>query len=487
MPDAAIIDRTLDALRVSTDPPPGHGTLPCPQCSNWIPLRDAYTALDPRVNPASFARTLTFCNYVCAETWASAWQAALPACGRCGEPHSANMAAHFEGGLVEPLCGYCYARVICPSCNQARPRDGSRIRTGVCQLCQPDLPNCAGCAVTIPWDSGLDVDGADYCNGCAVTCGACSETILADDASTTVSEDYVCDNCLGEYELCNECERYVYRDSAQYDDDSDAYYCWHCYDSRSRRYDESELIQNYSYKPTPHFDGRRHVEPGNALYMGVELEVEVRSGESVDEAAHYGTGQLGDIAYLKSDSSIRRGFEIVTHPLSFEYWQKKFPAASIEAGSNLYRSYGYDTTGFHIHLSKAAFGNLHLYKFCRFHYDNQALIEAVAQRSSPEWAAFRAEDKEFLVAYAKQKAGNYSRYVPVNMQNADTVELRYFKGNILAQAIRKNVQFAHAVYMFSKDNPLRAMNADKFCMFVSEHASDYRELRWYMNAKGYSC
>jgi hypothetical protein len=55
-----------------------------------------------------------------------------------------------------------------------------------------------------------------------------------------------------------------------------------------------------------------------------------------------------------------------------------------------------------------------------------------------------------LPSLVKGKSANGDRYVAINFQNHATVELRYFKGNILRAAILKNVEYVQSLYDYTK-------------------------------------
>ncbi len=45
--------------------------------------------------------------------------------------------------------------------------------------------------------------------------------------------------------------------------------------------------------------------------------------------------------------------------------------------------------------------------------------------------------------------GSAERYVPVNVQNEETLELRYMAGSINPEMIRKNIEWVQALYDFT--------------------------------------
>ncbi len=80
------------------------------------------------------------------------------------------------------------------------------------------------------------------------------------------------------------------------------------------------MFNDYSYKPDPIFRGN------GKRYFGVELEID-NGGKDDDNAC-----ELLDTAnrdceniYIKTDSSLSDGLEIVTHPMTLDYHLNSMP------------------------------------------------------------------------------------------------------------------------------------------------------------------
>ena len=116
-----------------------------------------------------------------------------------------------------------------------------------------------------------------------------------------------------------DCGRLIHYDDAYYDEeeDDDGPYCYDCYDRRRDRH----VIKNYYYKPVPLFYGK------GPRYFGVELEID-NGGESDSNARailERANVEGKEYAYVKHDGSLDDGFEIVTHPLSYNCHMNEFP------------------------------------------------------------------------------------------------------------------------------------------------------------------
>jgi hypothetical protein len=218
---------------------------------------------------------------------------------------------------------------------------------------------CAACAPTIPPDQDpIPVDGDSLCSDCAagaVYCAECSERTR--DPHLTVADTELCAECVRRWSRCDECHLYARYITAIIggpdvcEDCAEQYpVCDDC-DNRCQGTDEVEGgnevcsdcrrddyrecddcytlipsiedycascaldhpchdgIHSYDYKPEPHFHGR------GPLFLGLELELKTPNNSLV-EAAETALEELGDLGYLKTDSSIHgSGFELVAHSL----------------------------------------------------------------------------------------------------------------------------------------------------------------------------
>ncbi|NIT79975.1 MAG: hypothetical protein GWO44_24495, partial [Thermoplasmata archaeon] len=72
-------------------------------------------------------------------------------------------------------------------------------------------------------------------------------------------------------------------------------------------------------------------------------------------------------------------------------------------------------------------------------------------------ANFLGVDRARLLEIAKKKGkfDNPERYVAVNLRNEYTLELRYMRGGVAPKEIKKNIQWAQALYEFSDYIDLR--------------------------------
>lgn len=190
------------------------------------------------------------------------------------------------------------------------------------------------------------------------------------------------------------------------------------------------------------------------LFMGVELETEralphlgpwyARARESYESPR---------FTYCKSDGSLgEEGVEFVTMPATLSAFRALFPWDAMrelnEAGA---RSW-YAGCGLHVHVARSAFTDpLHLARFVLLQTRNADECIALAGRNSEQWASW--DDSELaergaLPDYVKGKRSG-ARYRALNFQPRETVELRYFRGNLRKNGLLRVVEFVAALHDYS--------------------------------------
>ena len=308
-------------------------------------------------------------------------------------------------------------------------------RTFVCDICGHERP----------WDERAEFDGQSLCADClnahTVLCVECGGRIWSDDNAGSRDEP-LCQDCYDDnYTSCCRCGRQLREDQAYYES-SDEYderpYCSQCYAAL----DKDQSIHHYYYKPKAVFHGE------GPRFFGVELEID-GAGERASHALALLNiaNRNGDCAYIKHDGSLDDGLEIVTHPMSLEYHLREMPWEALcrKAVSLGYLSHRTSTCGLHVHVSRSAFGETEaaqeaaiarvLYFFER-HWEELLKFSRRTPRQLERWAArygYKEQPMEIL-DFAK-KGYHGGRYTCVNLQNADTVEFRMFRGTLKPNTI----------------------------------------------------
>ena len=371
--------------------------------------------------------------------------------------------------------------IICPSCSGQRYATASE-RTDIhteCTRCAAIPNNCAMCGN--PARIGRPL----------VT----MERLLIQDAygSWQVHRRKICASCQGEMGYCAHNEARIANlyeipdccadgdeDEEEYDEDGNLV--------QRRRARRTNRIHQYSYKPSPiyHLGKQEKPEQRNKLHYGMELEVEVPPGVDFNVLL---TQIEASWLYAKSDSSISNGFELVSHPFTFE-WMRENRSEFEKRWKHLLaagcRSHNTNTCGTHVHMSKDAFTSFHLYKFMNFIYSNPQFVKHISQRHGDgmeHYASLHREIPELMIRKARRKQGNMnedqgrdSRRVAVNLENTHTVELRFFRGNLRPDRFFKNIEFCEALYQFSKQAALDELTAASFTAWTTRQRKTYPNL-----------
>lgn len=281
--------------------------------------------------------------------------------------------------------------------------------------------------------------------------------IMLHPIRSTVFHEFICGNCVenSDWWHCEYCGLHVQGEDF-YSEVRDMTMCDICYDSEfecsncgSPRWEShhtchsDDIIHDYSYKPDPRFYGVAD------YHFGIELEVEVDEDEDRYVIAEDVTDFFGDRVYVKDDGSLDNGFEIVTHPHSFQEFSRLDLSILRRLARKGCRSWDTMSCGLHVHISRTAFKDKdHELKFQKLIYDNQRMVEAIAGRSS-EYARFN--DKGKLVPKIKHPSDLLQRYEAVNSIPDHTLEIRVFRGSLNERRVRSAVEFLRAGIEYTRD------------------------------------
>lgn len=287
----------------------------------------------------------------------------------------------------------------------------------------------------------------------------------------------------------------------------DGLFCEPCNDAIIDRYYESDddnddddndyegVIHSYSYKPRPSFmrsdgthsayvnrlpeivgkDGLTRMNPRTTLTMGFELETQfVQNGhfsQNIPRELLDSVNRQGDESdiYIKEDSSVYNGFEIVSHPGELDYFMNHFQWRGIEKLARQgFQAWKRPCCGLHVHVAKSAFADTsHKFKFIAFIYKNKSEMIQLSGRESHDYASY--DLKRFLnshrdwiddngnlvratnlIKMAKGEDVNSSRSVAVNIQPEKTIELRLFRPSLKTETVKVALQFCDALFNYSE-------------------------------------
>lgn len=380
----------------------------------------------------------------------------------------------------------------------------------------PEL-TCASCTAEVSEDDAYYISHSNdvSCSECKVICERCDDTGWQNDDWYYVDQSEMwCQSCMESHaNYCDDCNEY-HTGSSYYTEDTNSSYCENCIGNAyfcedcdayytngcdDHSGDDARVIHDYSYRPDPIFHSTDKEE---RLFFGLEIEVEASRNRS--ESAEYASRLEGyDLAYLKSDGSLNCGFEIVTHPMTHDFYKNEanelwdtLEALRSRAGIRV-KAWDATTTGLHIHISRTGFtGGAHMHRFLRLVYDNQTLYEAIAGRSSSRWAKFDdaqtdyvSEDEEGTRQWKSRRnlkskldnARNSDRYSAVNTQNHATLEMRIFRSSVNGDTVKSFIDLAHASVEYTRGLSVRdirqgALDSDIFMQYIRDKSVLYPEL-----------
>lgn len=381
--------------------------------------------------------------------------------------------------------------------------DGNYI--ALCKECSKhwNVQRCATCNTLFIADDGETYHGEYYCGECVEdwdTCTDCGRLVPDFAQRTLYNGDVICDDCYGEnYFTCDRCGE-IYHMDDRYTYGSE----WLCCDCAEEvddydRYDEEEAyVHVYNWKPRGIFydsEGKSNYS-SDKLYYGIELEVSGSHRHAPDFLSFFNDTDFGNetSVYLKSDCSIREGgFEIVTHPMTFDYIKDTFMNTMSEALQDLRKKHfrGHNYGGMHVHLSRSAVS------FQQWDYISQMLA---APENKKAWL-FLTQRKESEIsqwarlncrpAYSTEQAKRYyeggsnfgmSRYVALNVTN-NTVEFRIFNSNLRPERVMKNLEVCQSLYDFTKPVQRKNISMPMYIKYVRKHADRYPNLAAFLDEK----
>lgn len=355
---------------------------------------------------------------------------------------------------------------------------------------------CSICGEGHPPSQCTIFDDQELCPQCledeTLLCDACGRRIWR-DSNAGNSDTPLCQSCYDyHYTECSRCGAIIRSEDACYhgdDPECEEPICERCY----ARWEPHRSINDYYYKPEPIFYGN------GSRYFGVELEID-GAGElssNADRILELANVQR-ELIYCKHDGSLDDGFEIVTHPMTYDYHVKELPWAAIlsQVISMGYQSHKARTCGLHVHVNRSTFGATEMEQdaciarvlyFFEKHWEELLKFSRRTELQLKRWAArygYKEQPMEIL-DHAKKGYGG-GRYSSVNLQNADTIEFRIFRGTLKYNTLIATLQMVDRICDVAinlSDEELKAM---PWTTFISgcqqpELVQYLKERRLYVN------
>jgi hypothetical protein len=326
----------------------------------------------------------------------------------------------------------------------------------ICESCYDDLYDiCSDCGGEFLRDALIESSERNpklYCGTCYThtftSCHSCDKEIRRDSAYEVFGDSY-CENCYSDrFTTCENCGCEMDRDDVHYDS-RDRACCDDCYRDEESRYihEHHEWEGRLSFYP----EATRDEKP-DALYLGVELETEYRDmGDVADEL--YELSNYESLFHLENDGSLNNGIEIITMPMTLDYHVNDFRWDRITKTVMAHKGKSHDTStcGLHIHFNSKYFGDM---------YDEDVLkLLFIFERFWHKFVKFSRRTEESLDRWARRycdiSIDNNTRnqmrreintvkcagrYLAVNIENDNTIEIRIFKGTLKVSTIMASIQ-----------------------------------------------
>ena len=346
-----------------------------------------------------------------------------------------------------------------------------------CQDCIDEVSElCTYCGQRVSEEEIYVLNDEVYCSDCidevSFVCDCCHER---EENECNYGDDNIdlCQECYDTYYTrCYECGRLLHSDDANYLDDGYGQdpYCDDCYE----RENNSKYLHDYGYKPDPVFKGS-----GNR-YFGCELEIDgggkdEENAREICECANKHTENI----YIKTDSSLNDGLEIVTHPMTLKYHMENMPWNEIckIALSLDYRSHDTTTSGLHIHINRTAFGETakeqeeYIARILYFFESNCNELLKFSRRTESQlnhWAKRYGWKQEPMDILDDAKKNYTGRYACVNITNYSTIEIRIFKGSLKYNTLIASIQLVDAICEAAVNMSDSEIKSLAWSTFVSE-------------------
>jgi hypothetical protein len=420
-------------------------------------------------------------------------------CPDCGEQFSITRGGKNEDD--ERCCIDC-AKVTCSCCDNKCAEEDTYDINGerVCNECSCMCEKCEEMILKDDAKEGRDGFGSRanthfYCESCCWKCEDCGKRFSEDlDKSSNSNDEPICERCAESYCTCDGCSCIVHSDYVSAHDGNA--YCSSCYDELDRDEDENDedeepdvrrasappappsRVQSYNFKPSPHFRCADGQSP-QTLFFGIELEVDRREPSEEGSSADIVSAAIPDSFYCKEDGSLDHGFEIVSHPCTYEFFAKADWTFADKLRELEYRSYDTSTCGMHIHVSRAALSSLDILKLLEFFKRNPDFVLYLSRRDGKQagkmekWAAIDRADRKHIIQKINRDIGQEhdDRYEAINVLPRNTIEFRIFRGTLAKNSILRNIGFVRSLVAFVKQEAMEGMTLANYRKWLKSNAA----------------
>ena len=247
--------------------------------------------------------------------------------------------------------------------------------------------------------------------------------------------------------------------------------CHHCLDATYKLHNYSTRVENMlKFKAT-------RVRP-NTVYLGCELEYETNNRNR----AQLGVGKLmHGHALMKTDGSIRNGFEIVTCPATLDIHLDIFKKFYDNIPPDLKVA---NNVGMHVHISRKPLSQLTIGKLIEFlnRLDNKQFIHHIAGRIDNSYAKMNSDR---TITFLRKNRHGGDRYNALNLNNEKTIEVRLFATPMNYKEFASRLQFVQALVDYcspaqSNESLKKQTHYESFMHWLSSRRRMFPELSYHL-------
>lgn len=389
---------------------------------------------------------------------------------------------------------------MCDNCGEwfAIDDEDSHISTGTQELCMNCYEDfyyvCAGCGDVCHIDDmtecyhnheEFDTYVCDYCQNYSSDVEYCQyhERYEYDNRNSfyEVAEyGFICQDAFenGEFAICDDCCNTFCVDDVHFDDCG--VYCDECWENNGYGVISGYHTSDFEFMTVDDIDFQEEIG------LGFELELEFDRSARLMEYATELNDEISGI-HLEDDCSLRNGFEVITNPMTIEYFEQQFTTEIDRIVDICASEYNYDhnSAGFHVHVTKE--DSEQTYKLAllvEYFKEELTKLSKRDERQLDRWASFytqgleKAEfDNNVYETLRKEIYLGHNRYHALNTTNYHTNEFRIFKGSLDAQEIKARVEICHNFNQYAKYNDINLDNMPSFIEVATfdknEYVTDY--------------
>ena len=231
-------------------------------------------------------------------------------------------------------------------------------------------------------------------------------------------------------------------------------------------------VRDYRYRPNPIF---LKINRESDCFLGLEIEITMKGKkEWTKNERDKLAGNLikafpkcfESKMYIKFDRSVGSegmgGFEIVTHPMTYNYIRTKSQIKEILAWlEDKVHLNGAGRCGIHIHIDKRQYADksdgshirdnkLFINKLCMFFYCNFDKIKRFSNRESSQIDRWCSPFTKIETIALFRDELRYDRHKAFNMKPQNTIEIRIFNGDVDYPTFIKYIRFTSLLISFLK-------------------------------------